>query len=279
MSMHVIIGKGNIGLDLYKQIKSLGHKARIMTKSDGFEWPESLPAIMVLQPDYIWVCAGAGSISEAKHDFHNSMNTHAIMPIEICQRVPEQVKVIMFSSDYAADEDHPDQPHLINEKPKSLYALSKVTLEKSFKLLNRPNACVIRVGTVYGAHFIEKCLPGKLKNKFPVPCKVDLPMNVVVPTPSVWIAETLLRNIDRLFVKPGQIHHVAPTGKVTVHSWGKMILGEKYQVDSKGFDPERPLCSNLQNSLDPQAPDWKDLWELSDWWADPVPKDNHEDVL
>lgn len=269
MSMHVIIGKGNVGLDLFHQIVKSGDKARILTRSDGFEWPESIPTLLSLQPDYVWVCAGAGSIGEAKRDFGNTIQTHVTMPIEICQKVPDQVKVILFSSDYAADEEQPDQPHLINEKPKSLYALSKVTMEKAFKILNRPNACVVRIGTVYGSHFVDRTFPGKLRHRFPVPCTVELPMNVVVPTPSFWIAEVLLKNLHKLFEKPGQIHHVAPKGKVTVHSWGKMILGDEYVIESRGWDQDRPLCSNLQCSLDHQAPEWRDLW-ATDWWAQPT---------
>jgi dTDP-4-dehydrorhamnose reductase len=261
---HVVIGRGNVGLDLYELLTSKGHKVVIMTRSTGFSWPESLDQIKAHNPECVWVCAGAGSVESCKRDFDNAVSTHVTMPIGLVRGLPPQVKLVIFSSDYAANEDDGSNTEKINHNPRSLYAATKVWLEQAFKFHNRPNSCIVRIGTVYGKHLYDKTFPGKVHSRYPNPSSATFPVNWVCPTPSKWIADVLVRNYDRLFKTPAVTHHVAPKGGVTVTSWAKMILGEGYIIESKGFDQERPLSSNLGCSLE-TAPEWRDLWHSS-WW-------------
>lgn len=273
MFSHLIIGKGNVGVDLYHAIKKAGHTARILTRSDGFEFPESLPQIHHFKPDFIWVAAGAGSIEAAKANFQLTLETHVLLPEGLMKEMRPECKLIFFSSDYAADEENPSDPTKCNKNPKSLYSLSKVILEHTVRIVNRPNTCVVRVGSIYGSWFYEKTFPGKLNARYPSPCQIELSMNRVTPTPSKWVADMLVKNLDKIFdpTKP-TLHHIAPSGSISVQMWGQRILGEGYKVTSRGFDQDRPLCSNLGCSLDPQPPDWTDLWS-SDWYSKPPAPD------
>lgn len=267
---HIIVGKGNVGVELFQAIKKAGESARILTRSEGFEFPTDLPHMHQLNPDYIWITAGAGSVESAKLNFKEHLRTHVMLPKIIMEEFKPEVKVCIFSSDYAADEEQPSNPELFNTKPRSLYALGKTTMEQMVKLSGRPNTSVVRIGSVYGAQFYDKTLPGKLHKRFPTPCQLDLPMNRVTPTPASWIAEMLMKHKEKLFTDKPTLHHLAPSGSVSMYNWGQKILGEDYKVHSKGFDNERPLCSNLMCTLEQNVPDWSELWQ-GRWWE--VPKD------
>lgn len=274
MLTHVIVGKGNLGSDLFLEAKKLGHKAFILSRSAGFGWPESLKTILELQPTHVWVTAGAGSIDFVKSHFDEAVKTHVTMPIEILQQLPPQVNICLFSTDYAADESDPSNPDKITKNPKSLYALTKIWMEEAVKLLNRPNTSVVRVGSLYGAHYPDKTLPGRLRSRFPEPCEVHLPQNWIGPTPTTWIAQVLMRNTHKMFINSPTIHHCGPSSGCSVMSFGSKILGEGYTFKSRGFDAERPGYSTLNCSLE-KAPTWEELWGTP-WWSKPT--EAHLDV-
>jgi len=271
MAKHVIVGKGNLGMDIMLEAKKLGHSAVMLTQSAGFKFPESMPYVQELKPDYVWITSGAGSVEAAKKNFAQVVETHLTMPMKFLEMMPSHVNICLFSSDYVSDEDDPSNPNRCTQKPRSLYALSKLWMEQAVKMVGRPNTAVVRVGSLYGAHFPERGLPGKLHSRFPTPCEVQLPLNYVVPTTTNWIAEVLLRNTTKLFTNTPTMHHCAPLGGTTVMSWGKRILGEGYTVNSKGFDYDRPLHSGLGCTLE-VPPRWEDLWG-SPWWQ--KPKEDH----
>lgn len=276
MSMHLIIGKGNVGVDLFHAIKSRGEFAKILTRSDGFDLPESLPLILQMKPDYVWVTAGAGSVEVAKKNYKAVLETHVMLPKMLMEELEPSVKICLFSSDYAAHENEPSNPLLMSSQPRSFYALSKIHMEQVVALGNRPRTAIVRIGSVYGPHFYNKTLPGKLHQRYPSPCTLTLPMNRVTPTPSFWIAEMLLKNRDKLVGDKPVTHHLAPMGGTSINGWGQRILGEDYKVNSSGFDIERPLCSNLGCSIGP-APDWTELWS-SNWTHRHPPMDTPLDV-
>ncbi len=260
MSCHVIIGKGNLGVDLHAVLNARGHKAHIFTPSDGFTWPDSLPALLALTPTYVWVTAGAGSVEAVKKDFVGAINTHLMFPVELVKDLPPGIKIGLFSSDYVADESDPSNPHKITPKPRSLYAYTKIWMEQAIKALGRPNVSVFRVSNLYGGHFPERTFPGKLKSRYPHPCEIVLPQNWVVPTWTKWVAEVLVDNLDKVFDdKTPLIHHAAPNGGCTVIQWGRRVVGEKYKLISKGFDNDRALFSKLSCSF-ARAPEWDELW-------------------
>lgn len=266
MSCHAIIGKGNLGLDLAQEIVKRGDTAHIFTRSEGFHWPHSLEDLKKVNPDYIWITAGGGSVEQANKDFAGVVHTHSVMPIEIMKAFPTNVKIILFSSDYVANEEYPNDPFKRTSKPRSLYALSKIWMEEAFEFLNRDNACVIRVGSLYGKHFYQRSFPGKLASRFPEPDKIVLPTNVIVPTLTAWVAEVLVKQIDYLCMSPTKkIYHCAPKGNVSVINFGRMILGEGYRFESRGVDQSRPEKSGLGCNFFESAPQWDELWK-SGWY-------------
>lgn len=276
MANHVIIGKGNIGTDLYRELVSKGQTAHILSQSTGFKWPESKGVLTALNPEYIWLTAGAGSIEAAKKDFNKVLHTHVTMVVEMLMWLPKEVKVCLFSTDYVADENDSLNPHSHTAHPRSLYALTKMWMEDAVKCQKRANTSVIRVTSVYGAEFPERCFTGKILKNYPIPGDVSLPSNRVTPSASKWIAQVLVRNLNKMFLNEPTFHHCAPTGSVSLAAWGQKILGEDYRVVPSGYDQERPLATCLGCSLE-QAPDWMEVWN-SDWWSKPA-TDNHEAEL
>src|SRR6267154_2395941 len=115
MGQHVVIGRGNIGLDLHNELLKAGHSSVILTKSDGFKWPEGMKHIASLDPECIWVAAGGGSVDAAKKNFSDVLATHVTLPIELAQSLPPHVKLVLFSTNYAANEKDPSNPNATNE--------------------------------------------------------------------------------------------------------------------------------------------------------------------
>lgn len=260
--MHLIIGKGNLGIDLKLALTKAGHRAVIFTRSSGFEWPESYPAIMELNPTHIWVTAGFGSVNECANDHAGALATHVAMPMELARNLPANVKLATFSSDYAAHELFPDDEHGVNDSPKSFYAMTKIWMERGLEWSQRPITTTFRVGSLYGQHYPERTFPGKLLAKYPKPCSLSLPENQVVPTPTWWLAERIVFDMDNLFHSRPKILHMAPSDSTTTLEWGRMILGDQYDISSSGIDPLRPVKSGLGCSLGPVR-DWRLLWEHS----------------
>lgn len=274
---HVILGKGNLGTDIYQELKKQNQDVTVMTASSGFSWPSGLKDIMGLQPDYIWVTAGAGSVEAVKQEFARAMDTHVNMPVELVLKMPPSVKICLFSTDYVASYDEPQNPYKQNNELKSLYALTKKTMEDAIKLIKRPNTCVVRIGSLYGSHYPQKTFPGKLKTRYPVACDVSLPSNYICPTPTQWIAEVLLRNLDKMFLSTHpSFHHCGPSNGCMVINWGQKILGKDYKISNKGFDETRPSATQLGCTLE-KAPTWDELW-TSAWWGQNT-REDPEDAI
>lgn len=262
MTTHVIIGKGNLGVDLQLTCESMGNKAHIFTPSTGFSWPESREQIVALQPDYVWITAGFGSVEQCKKNPNGAFDTHIGLPLSIIKALPE-ARVGLFSTDYAADETDMSNANKLTRHPKSIYALSKMCMENSVKLLNRPNVSVFRVSSLYGRHFPERTFPGKILQRFTTPCEVTLPQNFISPTSTAWIAEAIMSSLPMLFspVMP-LFHNCSATGGTTVMNFGRKILGDKFTFNSKGMDWERPAYSNIECSFT-QGPNWEKMWEAN----------------
>lgn len=262
MAKHVIIGKGNLGIDISIAAKAMGNDARIFTSSDGFTL-DSIPQIAALQPDYLWVTAGFGSIEQCKANPYKAFDTHLGLPISVIQSMPECTRIGLFSTDYVADPHDLDNPNKMVSDPRSLYALSKASMERAVKMMNRPNVTVFRVSTLYGTHLPMKTLPGRLLTKFPSPCTIKLPQNHVTPTSTHWISEIILNSLPLLFSPVGpQFHNCAASTGTSVMNFGRRILGDQYTYESKGMDWERPAYSNIDCSFT-QAPTWEQMWEAT----------------
>lgn len=253
---HYVIGRGNLGLDLVLALTEGGQDVRLLTRSEGFN-PKTHN---FSDADYVWVAAGFGSVEATNKDFLGALDAHAVMPIHIAKNLPPYTKLICFSSDYAADESAPWSPGSTTKQPRSLYAVTKISMELALRSLGRKNTFAIRVCSLYGEHFPQRTFPGRLLERYPNPCKLTLPINRTTPTPTKWIADVVNRNLAK-FSGDFRVFHCAPVGMTSVVQWGQILLGKDYEVESSGFDQTRPLCSNLQCSFE-HAPDWTELWRL-----------------
>ena len=267
MAVHVIIGKGNLGLDLQDVLDTRKNTVHLWTRSEGFKWPEDVDKLRALKPDCVWITAGGGSVEHANTyaGLREIIDTHVYLPMSISQGIEDSTRLVVFSSDYVVDEGCTQNPARQVRKPRSRYAYSKAWMEQGLTGFKRPWTSIVRVGSLYGMHYPERCLPGKIIMRNPTPTTLSLPCNFITPTPTDWIANKLVQHYDSgLFSKDGVlVHHCAPLGQVSVQGFGQRILGQGngYNVESKGWDDARPHYSNMGCSLGKPGSWWHDLWE------------------
>lgn len=264
---HAIIGSGNLGHDLFGEIERGPDEATMFTRSTGFDVASpDFPAMVeqLREFDVIWYCVGFGSVPEAKAKPNYAKLIHVDVPVYLAKTCDPNTKLVFFSSDYAADENNPRRADRINPTPRSHYAYLKTTLEVCLSKMNRPNTTCVRVGSLYGDHFPERTFPGKILSNFAHGDDIiQLPENLVTPTPTGWVASVLVDNIDTLTEK--QYHHLAPSGNISVRDWAIICLEgfrDKTTFSSKRtFDEERPYLSDLGNTLG-VAVHWYSLFKI-----------------
>ncbi len=254
---HIILGAGNLGIDLELELNRKGHETQMFSRSTGWDHTkDALPAAL-RTADAVWCAIGFGSVRECKADFLGALESHVHLPMRLMERLPEETRLFLFSSDYVADFP-----------PKSLYQCSKGAMEEAAIVINRPRTGVIRVASLYGEHLPEKTFPGKLRRAYPEPCAVDLPDNSVTPTPTGWLAEMLVKYQDAFETHTGSmIQSLAPEGPMHLMEFGALVLGEGYEFFNRGYDPERPRNSNIGNTL-LRTERCRELWLRTAWAKD-----------
>jgi dTDP-4-dehydrorhamnose reductase len=258
---HLVIGAGNLGIDLFNQLKKNGLNVSTCSRSTGWNIQHLRQRDDFLQYaktfDVVWYCVGFGSIKEAMEDAYGAHQIHLEIPAQLIAVCPY---VVFFSSDYVADERFPKSNDVHASKMRSHYAHLKWRMECAVN--QSENATAIRVGSLYGSHKPMSTFPGKLLKNMQEKTLVKLPLNLVTPTSTSWLSEILVQNFDRLYRNPeGQhIHHAAPHGFVTVREWGSMILGQPMNNDDTFFDYERPLLSCLDTSFASHQTHWLQRW-------------------
>ncbi len=260
--MDIVIGKGNLGKDLEKALIASGQEVTVVSLSDGFDY-------RTFQwyghpPRCIWVAAGIGSIKECEANPTKALETHAIMPLELYKRFPETF-FVFFSTDYCATEAG------MWPTFRSFYEITKHALERGFDAMNYANhnvlgthGCVVRVGSLYGRHFPDKCLPYKLLSSVIEKGYASCVTNKITPTPTDWLAETLVKNFHRL---PEEgFHNVAPQGNVSVIDFAKTFIDEDLIKETPITDQRRPYESKLVCKFE-RIPTWLELWTArkDDW--------------
>jgi dTDP-4-dehydrorhamnose reductase len=255
---HLIVGAGNLGLALQQRVNN----SRLVSASTGMPLPASKADLIEVArgADVVWLPLGAGSVGEVKKDYPGALELHFNLVRELQQMVTQRTRIVAFSTDYAANENRPFDRYLRVEKPRSLYAQTKVALEDWARSDRPENLSVVRVGSLYGSYKPQKCFPHRLQSNFSRPTTLSLPCNRVIPTPVDWLAQVLTENLEQLF-DGYPIHHAAPQGSVSVAEWGQVVLGSDYTVNEGPEDFERPLYSNLGCSFQAQTPTWKELWD------------------
>lgn len=269
---HIVLGAGNLGIDLVDSLRKKNGilDVNLLSKSGGFDVtdPNQMNAMLTSGIyDCIWYAVGFGSVAEAKESPNLAHLFHVKIPKVITQFANKDAKLVFFSSDYAADENQPHRPDMINPTPKSNYAFLKAQMECELFQLERPNTAIIRVGSLYGISKPMQTFPGKIiKNFSDGFCYRELPQNIVTPTPTLWVSHMLAENFESLFSDRGVItHHCAPRGNTSIRDWAIMIL-ERTKIDYRltnrvFYDESRPYFSNLDCSFQKNVPHWADLFE------------------
>lgn len=273
---HAIFGGGNLGMDLRSEIaRQTGTTPAMFSRFNGFDINDHKALMEVIERghfSHIWYCVGAGSVDDAKRRPVETREIHVNSPAFLLGFAPSETRLTFFSSDYAADEDHPSDPMRRASSPRSTYAAMKLELERLVMESERPFTSVVRVGSLYGTAKPEQTFPGKIIERFGFSdAKVRLPQNLVTPTSTLWLAATLVQHLDALHLPAGPtLHHCAPRGNVSVMDWGIIVLNglrDKFAFDrfhqrSIFFDPERPAMSGLGCSLmrASRVPHWFDVW-------------------
>lgn len=240
--MNLIIGKGQLGMALYK---ALAKRGKMVHLCPG-RYPDEkfISEIKGLRDATVWNCVGAGSVEAAKQDFDRALSLHVGLPQMLMLNLDKSCQLVNFSSDYALD------PTL------SEYALTKHTMESLHQVYHQDRSACLRITSLYGSYRPLSCFPGKLLQNFPSPTTVFLPTNHVTPTPVDWLADRLVMDLQA-YISP-DVHEVVPEGSVSLLNWGRMILGEHYEILARP-DNHRPVNALLQDYLAIEDT-WEDLW-------------------
>lgn len=263
MPTHVIIGNGKLGKQLKADLERFGEKVHMLTRSNGFFWPNpaGVNPVINLNPDVVWCCVGAGSVPDCEKNYQNALSLHVGLPVELMKCLPVDCGLILCSTDYVASETENSIPNEICSVPRSLYAMSKFTMEQHFSAMSRKNTVCVRFGNLYTVKSPEQSFPGKVI----LGCKqtriASVHENLVTPTPVEWLSSYMIKHILEMFAFTPKKIHIAPLGSVSLLDWAKTFLPEDIKIIGKGIDVKRPPHSEIGCSLGP-APNWKDLWSF-----------------
>lgn len=269
MALHVVVGNGNLGCDLQIALDKAGHEARLYSKSlsggQNWEWPESAINFEVgswKHADTVWCCAGGYSVGQCEDEWSlpDAVESLFELPVGMALALPPEMKLVVFSTDYVVDEHNPAPGG--HGPAKSVYAAIKIAMEEAILSMKRPNTLIVRVGSLYGAHFPERTFPWKVKANHPLPGEVLVPRNFVTPTPTWWVADKLVEFHKQLFGRFPRVEHMAPYKGCTLAEWAQAVLGPKYAVKSGDYDAKRPRFSQIGMSFSSGAPTWLELWLL-----------------
>jgi hypothetical protein len=183
---HLVIGLGNLGMDLEIALKEVGHDVTTFTCPDITNGTTIDNLMYLLQSNTfvkIWYCIGGGSVEAADKNYEQMNRIHVDVPVIIMSSMGSQAKLALFSSDYVFG-------------PNTNYAQIKRSMEQTF--INHKQVEIYRVTCLYGFHQPEKSLFYKiLKNHFANGGTRSAASNVVAPTNTLWLARKLVPNSFR----------------------------------------------------------------------------------
>lgn len=257
MATHLIIGKGNLGLDLSAALLKQGNRVYIVSKTTGFNYPfDNVESLLLYEPNYIWIAAGAGSVEAVKTSIVPSIDLSVRLISELLDKVPKNIKIITFSSDYAIEPEGVDE---MCTHPQSIYALTKCWQEELVNLADATNVRVVRISNLYGKHFPENTFPGKVMKRYARGERnFCIPKNECLPTSTGALGVMLAENLDRMFDFPSKIVQLAPSGITTYAKWARIFLPKDALIEET-IDLERPMISRL-GSFVPWGESWETLW-------------------
>lgn len=264
MGRHVILGKGKLGIGLMEALQRQGHEAILFSRSIGWIYPSegAIRHIDDQQADVVWCAIGAGSVEKCLTDYDQALSLHVGLPVALLTKLKPKTHVILFSTDYVADEEFPNHPGRNTLMPRSLYAMSKLTMEQHFHMIARKSSTCIRIGNLYSSRIMPgDCFPGKVLEHNKGRTQINLPSNMVTPTPVEWLADYLVRKLPYLINFGPKILHAAPSGTVSLCDWATHFVPHGTTIYNVGPDERRPMVSELGCTIEP-TPHWVELWNV-----------------
>lgn len=252
MGKHIVLGAGNLGLDLEQQARAEGHSVQVFSASNGWRYPDKLPRARLAEADVVWCTVGAGSVEAAAKDFREFADLHIRLPMELAQFLPRSTRLVCFSTEYLE----------CDQARRSLYAQSKLAMEHLLLGSGRENLRIYRVGSLYGSHKISATFPGKLAAKIAKgETLISLPKNACHPTPTAWLAALLMQHIERPpFAK---VIRAYSGGAATMLEWAELAFGPPAGFFQREPDPDRPLSLPAGTALGRvEVPSWRELWVM-----------------
>lgn len=251
---HLILGMGNLGLDLERALKSKLYDVECRSLSGGFDLVDGAVVKAAVQsscPDVIWNCVGTGGPKKSDpQEWTQEIELIAGLPQRLRLYKKPETKLVLFSTAYTNRDP---------EGQLSNYARCKAIMEKQES--GKIGVTILRVGSLYGIHKPFNCLPGKIV-KLLEGGQLHFPafINHVTPTPTEWLAKRLVSGKCWEWQKDLCF---GPDGSTPVFSWIRDIasaagLVENWTVEPNGYDPMYP--GNASSFCKSELP-WETLWQ------------------
>lgn len=266
MTKHLVLGTGNLGLDLAYALRTSAMKPVVLGRSNSslhayfdFNGVDGETAardgklgltirdLQDLKPDVIWCTIGAGG--PGSQTLTKQLHAHLTLPALLAGWAP---KLVLFSTAYLNNDIGGWY---------SDYALTKHMMELTMQ--KRENVRCFRVGSLYGNHYPLKCLPGKILSASREGRLNRAAFNKITPTPTQWLAESLVQGkVWERFREVPPHFNWAPSGSCSVKTWMEMILwdleGKQMPEVTSAYDSNYPEDS-AANIIVGQS--WLSLWE------------------
>lgn len=250
MIIHVVLGKGNLGLALvnffkWEVVENSYIFSRTITDS-----PIQFANMEVERGNkvFVWNTEGYGSVPECQKNPREAFEVHVMRNLDLMSGLHKDVTLINFSTNYAG------------AVPTSEYSASKSCLESLTINHPREKVITVRVANLYSKYFPMKSFQGKiLLNKDKV---TALPWNVMIPTDCDWLASRLYDTIIRCPIFPSsrwykRVIEIAPSGSTSANKFGELLLGREIEENHDDNRPSYPFINNLWDDED----DWLTVWE------------------
>lgn len=232
--MIVILGNGKLA-KAFKRYYEKNNIVHTQFKRPKWEYPfNGFNEIKDLEPSFIINCISYGSVEEGNRNFSYQNMIHVSLPVDLAKNFPK-TKILNFSSNYAID-------------PKSLYAITKQSMENALLLLMKEGKCksrFIRVESLWSKDdknsFVNK-IAENFKNEKPV----KTVNNYVAITDVDNLVSTIISNIDSIFSKKN-INNPMSFGSLdykTVYEHAMAVAREmnivEFDLSCIGWDESRP---------------------------------------
>ncbi len=269
---HLIVGAGNLGVDIGLRLAGEPggvNEVVFAGRRQGLDCTDFSALLRLVTPvpyDYIWWCVGGWSVEQFKADAEQGHKVMYAAPRLVAQYAHPRSRLMFFSTDYCAHEEHMARPDLQVQVPTSEYAEVRKDLESFIAKYRRPHTAVFRLGSLYGAHHPQNTFPGKVLARHGAgTARIDIPLNDVTPTSTKWAAAMVCHNRELLVSEEGpKRHHLAPRGNVALRDWAKMLLhglrGHRAFDETPWVDTARPAATCLGTSWMRQNPHWNEVW-------------------